>query len=150
MFRPSWRYTSTYDHEKKINQDEREEDEQCIGMLLPISRRKFHGQLETECTNNDQLEYLRGSYKTRFEICKDSEEDLVYIRAIEGHSGGMVIHSELMNYAQILYKWKHFIYHMDRARDQYSVAEAGLVARGNESKEGSQTTPLDPFDSVRQ
>ena len=119
--------------------------------ILPISRRKFHGQLERECTNNDRLEYLcRGSYKTRFEICKDSEEDLVYIRAIEGHSGGMVIHSELMNYVQILYKWKHFIYHMDRARDQYSIAEAGLVARGKESKEGSQTTPLDPFDSVRQ
>ena len=39
---------------------------------------------------------------------------------------------------------------MDRARDPYSTAEIGLVAGGNERKEGRQTiffTPLDPFRS---
>ena len=39
---------------------------------------------------------------------------------------------------------------MGRARDQYSIAEIGLLAGGKERKEGRQTiffTPLDPFNS---
>ena len=55
-----------------------------------------------------------------------------------------------MNYMMIPYKLKQFIYHVGRARDQYSIAEAGLVAGGKERKEGRQTiffTPLDPFNS---
>ena len=54
-----------------------------------------------------------------------------------------------MNYVMIPYKWKQFIYHVDRARDQYSIAEAGLVVGGKEREEGRQTmffTPLDPFN----
>ena len=61
----------------------------------------------------------------------------------------MIISPRLMNYVMIPHKWKRFIYHVGRARDQYSTAEAGLVA-GEERKEGRQTiffTPLDPFNS---
>ena len=50
----------------------------------------------------------------------------------------------------IPYKWTQFIYHVGRARDQYSIAEAGLVAGRKGLKEGRQTiffTPLDPFNS---
>ena len=50
----------------------------------------------------------------------------------------------------IPHKWKRFMYHVGRARDQYSIAEIGLVAGGKERKEGRQTiffTPLDPFNS---
>ena len=55
-----------------------------------------------------------------------------------------------MNYVMISYKWKDFTNHVGRARDQYSIAEAGLVVGGTERKEGRQTiffTPLDPFNS---
>ena len=55
-----------------------------------------------------------------------------------------------MNYVMILYKWKRFTYHVGRARDQYSIAEIGLLAGGKERKEGRQTiffAPLDPFNS---
>ena len=55
-----------------------------------------------------------------------------------------------MNYVIISYKWKRFIYHVGRAREQYSIAEIGLVAGGKERKEGRRTiffTPLDPFNS---
>ena len=50
----------------------------------------------------------------------------------------------------IPYKWKRLIYHVGRARDQYSIAEIGLVAGGKERKEGRQTiffTAPDPFNS---
>ena len=54
-----------------------------------------------------------------------------------------------MNDVMIPYRWKQFIDHVGRARDQYSIAEAGLVAGGKERKEGRQTifVPLDPFNS---
>ena len=48
----------------------------------------------------------------------------------------------------IPYKWKRLIYHVGRARDQYAIAEIGLVAGGEEREEGRQTiffTPLDAF-----
>ena len=55
----------------------------------------------------------------------------------------------LMNYVMIPYRWKRFIHHVDRARHQYSIAEAGPVAGGKERKRRRQTiffTPLDPFN----
>ena len=71
-----------------------------------------------------------------------------WIGYLQGHSGGMIIQPELMDYVLITYLWEKFHYHMGRARDQYSIAEAGLVAGGKEGKEGRQTiffTPLDPY-----
>ena len=101
------------------------------------------------------VEHLyRGRHKTRFEICFYADDELMYIRAIQGHSGGMVIQPELMNYVLIPClipcTWKQFIYHMGRARDRYSIAEAGLVAGGKGNTEGRQTiffTLLDPYHS---
>ena len=70
-----------------------------------------------------------GSFKTRFEICKDENGEMRKIRAIQVHSGGMIISPRLMNYVMIPYNWKRFIYHVGRARDQHSIAEVGLVGR---------------------
>ena len=53
-----------------------------------------------------------------------------------------------MDYVLIPYLWKKFLYHMCRARNQYSIAEAGQVAGGKEGKEGRQTiffTTIDPY-----
>ena len=75
---------------------------------------------------------------------------MVYTRAIQGHSGGMIIQPELMNYELIPYSWKRFFYHAGPARDRFSVAEAGLIAGGKEGSEGGQTiffTLLDPHRS---
>ena len=46
------------------------------------------------------------------------------------------ISPRLMNYVMIPHRSKQFIYHVNRARDQYSIAEAGLLAGGKERKEG--------------
>ena len=42
-----------------------------------------------------------GSNKMRMEYCKDSNGSLCYLRAIQGHSGGIPISPELMNYTLI-------------------------------------------------
>ena len=122
------------------DQDERETDGSMHWNVIPPALKgRFKNQLEKEFTNEDWLQCLYlGSIKTRFEICK--HENAV----------GMIISPRLMNFVMIPNKWKRFIYHLGRARDQYSIAEAGLVAGGKERKEGRQTiffTPLDPFNS---
>ena len=133
------------------DQDERETDgARHWDGVLSVLNGKFRNQLEKEVTDDDWLHCLcLVIIQTRFEICKDENGELRYIRAIQGHSGGMIISPRLMNYVMILDKWKRFIYHVGRARDQYSIAEIGLVAGGKERK-GRQTmffTPLDPFNS---
>ena len=133
------------------DQDERE----TVGamywdVILPVFRGRFRNQLEKEFTDEDWLHsFYLGSIKTRFEICKDENGESRYIRAIQGHSGGVIISPRLMNYLMIPYKWKRFIYRVGRARDQYSIAEIGLVAGGKERKEGRPTiffTLLDLFN----
>ena len=39
------------------------------------------------------------------------------------------------------------MYHVGRARDQYSIAEVGLVAGGKQGRQTIFFTPLDPFNS---
>ena len=134
------------------DQDERETDGARHWDGVPsVLKGKFRNQLEKEFTDEDWLHCLYlGSIKTRFEICKDENGELRCIRAIQGHSGGMIILPRLMNYVMTPYQWKRFIYHVGRARDQYSIAEIGLVAGGTEREEGRQTiffTPFDPFNS---
>ena len=120
-------------------------------VCFSVLKGKFQNQLEKEFTDEDWLHCFHlGSIKTRFEICKDENGEVRYIRAIQGHSGGLIKSPRLTNYVMIPCKWKQFIYHVGRARDQYSFAEAGLVAGGKERKKGRQIiffTPLDPFSS---
>ena len=107
---------------------------------LPVSKGRFQNQLEKAFTDEDSLHCLYlGSIKTRFAICKDENGELRHIRALQCHSGGMIISPRLMNYVTTPYKWKRVIYHVGRARDQYSISEAGLVAGGKERKEEKQT-----------
>ena len=52
-----------------------------------------------------------GSNKKRLEYCKDNNGSLCYLRAIQGHSGGIPIRPELMIYTLIPHKWKECIFH---------------------------------------
>ena len=66
------------------------------------------------------------------------------------YSGGATIQPELMNHVLIPYSWREFMYHRGSVYNRVSITMSGLVAGGEESKEGRQTvffTPLDPFGS---
>ena len=75
------------------DQDERE----AVGArhwdgVIPRLKRRFRSQLEKELTDEDWLHCLYlGSIKIRFEICEDENGELRYIRAIQGHSSGVII-----------------------------------------------------------
>ena len=150
------------------DQDEREADGAIHwNIILPVLRGRFQNQLEKDFTDEDWLHcpYL-GSFKTRFEICKDeNEENYIYIYIY------IYIHVYLyLNSCNPgTFRWNdhctktdklrndslqmetiHLPRGSSRARDQYSIAETGLVAGGQERKEGRQTiffTPFDPFNS---
>ena len=47
----------------------------------------------------------------RMEYCKDSNGSLFYLRAVQGHSGGIPKSPELMKYTLIPYNWKEHIDH---------------------------------------
>ena len=50
----------------------------------------------TEFTDRDWINYIwRGSNKTRFQYCQNSCDKLLYIRAIQGHTGGEMIELEM-------------------------------------------------------
>ena len=52
-----------------------------------------------------------GSSKMKMVYCKDSDGSRCYLRAVQGHSRGIPISPELMNYTFIPYNWKEHIDH---------------------------------------
>ena len=93
------------------DQDERETDgARHWDGVLSVLKGNFRNQLEKEFTDEDWFHCLcLVSTKTRFEICKDEGGEIRFIRAIQGHSGGMVVSPRLVDYAMIPHKWKRFI-----------------------------------------
>ena len=53
----------------------------------------------------------QGSSETRAEHCLDNKKSLCYLRAIQGHSGGVPIRQGMMEYTRILYDWKEYLFH---------------------------------------
>ena len=81
------------------DQDVRETDEaKHWDGAISVLKGKFRNQLEKEFTDEDWLHcFYLGSIKTSFEICKDEHGESRYIRASQGHSGGMIKSPRLMN-----------------------------------------------------
>ena len=49
--------------------------------------------------------------KPGFNIAKNSQDVLLYIRATQGYTGGNVIAPELMGHVAFLFKWKELLFH---------------------------------------
>ena len=90
-----------------------------------------------------------GSYAAWVPKFKNS---LLYIRAIQGHTGGRLIAPELLGHVAIPYNWKEFTFHKGSSFDCSWILKPGLVAGGKTSKDGRQTVffaPLNPiFETV--
>ena len=84
----------------------------------------------------------------RVEHCVDHKNSLCYLRAIQGHSGGIPIMSELMGYTSIPCIRKEYIFHRGCSWSVQSILGRGLIPGGKESDNARQTvffTPLNPF-----
>ena len=73
---------------------------------------------------------------------------LCYLRAIQGHSGGIPISPELMNCTLIPYSWIEHIYHRGRSLIFQSISGSGYSGRKKENDRARQSvfsTALNPF-----
>ena len=63
----------------------------------PKLRKAFQKAGGRKFSDSDWLQYIyEGSNKTRFQYCKNSKNVLLYIRAIQGHTGGKVVAPEFV------------------------------------------------------
>ena len=59
----------------------------------------------------DSADSARRSSKRRIEHCLDNKKSLCYLRAFQGHSGGIPIGPEMMEYTFTPYSWKEYTFH---------------------------------------
>ena len=111
----------------------------------PKLRKAFQKTRGQKFSDSDSLQHsYKGSNNTRFQYCKNSRDVLLYIRALQGHTGGNVMAPELMGHVAVPCKWKEFLIHRGCSYDVTSILKSGLIAGGRESKEGRQTIFFTP------
>ena len=135
---------------RRFNQDEREtEGAVHWNAVVPSLRKAIQKSGWRKFSDTDWLQHIyEGSNKMRFQYCINSKNSLLYIRAIQGHTGGNFIAPELMGHVDVPYKWKEFLFHRGCSFNVTSILTSGPITGGRESKEGRQTiffTPLNPF-----
>ena len=89
-----------------------------------------------------------GGAKRRFEYCTDNLGTIVYIRALQGHSGRNLIYPSLQDNVVIQSGFFQHIYHIGCAFNLHSIINSGLILGGQNSSK-RQTVfflPIDPRD----
>ena len=95
------------------DQDERDNDGAVHwDTMFPKLLKAFGHMGAREFSHKGWLQHIhRGSNKMRFEYCESSKGSLLYFRAIQGHTGGIMIAPELSGHVAIPYNWKEGIFH---------------------------------------
>ena len=86
--------------------------------------------------------YLRrgGGQKIRFQYCTVStEEEIIYLRAIQGHSGENPMDPSLQDHVLIPDNFFEYIYHVGCHFNTHSIIEFGLIAGGKNASLDRQT-----------
>ena len=90
----------------------------------------------------------RGGSKRRYQYCSDNSGTILYLRALQGHSGHNLIDPMLQDNVVIGSGIFHYIYHIGCAFDLHSVINNGLLPGGQDLSR-RQTVfflPIDPRD----
>ena len=81
-----------------------------------------------------------GGNKKRFQYCIDpSGQDILYLRALQGHSGRNTIDPTLQVNVLIPNNFFEYIYHVGCAVSSHSITNSGLIAGGQNSSRERQT-----------
>ena len=103
--------------------------------LLMVLRRDFEREGARTFSDSPWLGYIhRGSNTPRFQCSANSNNHRLYVRAIQGHSGGDLIDPELLNHVAIPPRWKEYFYHVGSSFTVNSIPQAGLIAGGRDTK----------------
>ena len=87
-------------------------------------------------------------HKKRFQYCTDSSGTILYLRALQGHSGRNLIDPSLQDNVIIQSNFFQYIYHVGCAINLHSIINSGLIP-GGQNLNNRQTVfflPLDPMD----
>ena len=81
-----------------------------------------------------------GGNKKRFQYCTDSSgQEILYLRALQGHSGRNPIDPSLQDNVLILDNFFEYIYHIGCAIRLHSITNSGLIPGGQNSSRERQT-----------
>ena len=134
-----------YDQEEEERQTDGSRDWDSITSVLMS---QFAQQGARDFDDEKWLQMIfEGSSKKRIEYCKNRDGTRYCLRAIQGHSGGIPINPELMNYVSVRYKWKEYVFHRGVSWNFQSVLGKGLIPGGKEKDKARQTvfpTPTNP------
>ena len=93
-----------------------------------------------------------GGSKRRYQYCSDDQERILYLRALQGHSGNNLINPTLQDNVMIERGIFPYIYHMGCSTNLHSITKNGLIPGGPDSNR-RQTVfflPVDPLDNDHQ
>ena len=91
-----------------------------------------------------------GGQKKRFQYCSDSSGAILYLRALQGHSGRSLIDPTLQDNVIFLDELVENIYHVGCAINLHSIINSGLIP-GGQNLSNRQTVfflPVDPMDKI--
>ena len=90
-----------------------------------------------------------GENKKRFQYCTDpSGREILYLRALQGHSGRNPIDPSLQDNVLIPKTFFEYIYHIGCAINLHSITNSGLIPRGQNLSKGQTVffTSVDPMN----
>ena len=102
---------------------------------------KWTNQIWTDCLQ-------RGRDKKRFQCCLDSIGYLLYMRAIQGHSGGNKVDPSPQDDVEIPYTSFEYICHVGSSHECHSIIQSSLIAGGKDTKERGQSVFFTVVDAI--
>ena len=89
-----------------------------------------------------------GGSKRRYQNCSDNSGTILYLRALQGHSGHILIDPTLQDNVLIQCGIFHYIYHIGCAFNLHSITDNGLIPGGQDlsRRQTVFVLPIDPRD----
>ena len=155
---PSEQNLASYDLSKKVinllrhNQTLQREDDGAIQFYkIKFYLRNHHSQIQL--WSDDRWKACLaagGGSKRRYQYCSDDSGRILYLRALQGHSGSNLINPMLQDNVVIQRGIFHYIYHVGCAFNLHSIINNGLILGGQDLSR-RQTVfffPIDPRDKI--
>ena len=137
---PSEQNLASYDLSKKVvnllrhNQTLQREDDGAIEFYkIKFYRRNHHSQIQV--WSDDRWKACLdagGGSKRRYQYCSDDSGRILYLRALQGHSGSNLIDPTFQDNVVIGTGIFHYIYHVGCAFNLHSIINNGLIPGGQD------------------
>ena len=123
--------------------------------LLDPSAKQIHSVFSFEVQPSPRINVCLsagGGAKRRYQYCTDISGTIIYLRALQGHSGRNLVDPSLQDNVIIQRGFFQHIYHIRCAFNLHSIINSGLIPGGQNSSK-RQTVfflPIDPRDKGHQ